>query len=150
MKKFRYLIICFAALLTGLYFVSCGSDDDNDGDNSDLVGTWVFLDGDSYSGYDEEFVMFCSDGVMYAFDLCKTHGAHVEKMTYAYDKDNKMLYVKEGSYTMSLSIISLSKSSVTLKNGSGEIETYNKATSPLTRSQLEKYYEERSYSSYSY
>lgn len=135
-------MVCLAAVLTGLYFVSCDNKDDSEsGSSSDIVGTWENEYDDEYD--DEEFVMFCADGTCYLCEECSTHGLEVEKGAYIYSSTKETLSMFFGDEVEKYDVISISKTKMILRysnyySGGSEIINLRKITSPYTAAQLEK------------
>lgn len=129
------------AVSSGLYFLSCSSDDDDEqGGSSSIVGTWLSTDIDSYSGVDEEYVMFCADGTGYEFEEDSYYGVEVEKFEYIYNAQRSTLTIIEDGYSDVLEVISLTKNQLIIGSGSGGVEPLKKVNSPYTQAQLEKLY----------
>lgn len=156
MKKYHFLAICLMAVLTGFYFLSCSNDDDKNDEpkgSSTIVGTWVSSYMDSYSGYDEEYVMFCADGTLYEFEEDRSHGVdyvEVDKMEYVYNEAKNTLTILENGYAFTIDVLSLTDTKLILAESSGSgYETYEKVKSPYSQAQLEKFYQAQE-SSYSY
>lgn len=153
MKKYHFLAICLMAVMTGFYFLSCSSDDDdNSSESNPIVGTWVSSYMDSYSGYDEEYVMFCADGTFYAFEEDRSHGVdyvEVDKMEYVYNAaKNTLIIIEAPGYSTTMDVLSLTNTELKLGKSSGYgYETYKKVKSPYTQAQLEKMYQSQRYSS---
>lgn len=151
MKKIHFLAICLAAVLTGLYFISCSSDNNDNGDNGNngaLVGTWMRAE----SGGDIEYVMLCANGTGYEFEVCSIHGIDVEKFTYLYDLNNKKVTIlfSDGERDV-LDVVSLNDKTMTLRSSSGSVEIYTKTSSLYTQEQLEAFCQVlKNSSSYSY
>lgn len=140
MNKFSFLITLFVAMLTGIVIVSsCSGDDD---DESGIVGTWrTRYDDTSGSGDGHEYMMFCSDGTCYHFEECSSHGYHADKADYIYNESTgklKVVYDNYGlSYTETVNV-EISGNKMIIDAGSGSL-VYNRCTSPVSKSQLEKY-----------
>lgn len=153
MKKYRYLLVCLFAVLTGLFVMACSDDDSND---SAIVGTWKYSSDDDYyySGEDDdEYIMFCSDGTCYSFEKCSSHGYDVEKAKYVYSNGKLALtyYDDEERFVQTVDVVISGNQMVVtfFDSGEKESELYTKVKSPLTQSQLEKYYKDN-LSDYSY
>lgn len=140
MKKLSFLITLVAAILTGIVIVSSCSDD---GD-SKIVGTWEY----AYSGsgyYEREYIMFCSDGTYYEFEECDSHGYDVEKGEYSYNENTGRLrltdYASSGyAYTETVEVEISGNKMYVYSGGSGYHETtFKKVSSPLSKSELERY-----------
>lgn len=136
MKKIRYLMVCLAAVLTGLYFVSCGNDE-SDSPSSDLVGTWA-----STYDVDNEFMMFCADGTCYFYELCSEHGFdEVEKGAYTYNPNKERLSFVWGDEVEMYDVVVLTRTQLVINFISSyrdDVYTYTKVKSTYTASQLEK------------
>lgn len=157
MKKYYYLAICLCAALTGLYLISCDKDDDDD---NVLVGTWCEdeYDSDYYSGYDDDYITFFSDGTGYVYEIehsgKDTYIDDVEEFTYIYDAKNMRLVITYGKYeTETLDIVSISSKKLVIREydssaGSHETVTFSKVPDPVTRKELER--EARDYYSSGY
>lgn len=145
----RYLTICFIAVLTGLNFLSCSSDDDNPIDSNPIVGTWATPVASLSSDYNSEgYVMFCADGTMYNFADIDFHGLKsvmVNKMEYVYNAaKNSLLIIDESGHSVTYEVFSLTNAELTIGYGSGSgYDTYKKTKSPYTQEQLEKLYQEQ-------
>lgn len=144
MKKLHYLLVCVAAMLASLNFVSCSSDNggSEDADASALVGTWIVYDG--YDIYDYEAIMFCADGTVCEFEESDNrHRPDVEKGRYAYDSRKQIITLYWEDEVVVVDVISLTKSKLTTRFVDGkdvDIETFTKISDPYTAKELEAYY----------
>ena len=154
MKRFRYfLFVALAAVVTGLYLVSCGddNDDENGGGNSatsQLVGTWQTVEDDG----DVWYYMFCANGVAYCFEEDSSYGLEVEdKMHYVYNEQSgNILFVDEDdSYIDKVLSISNTKMVMLSTSGSYTYTTvFTKVNSPYTAEMLERIYQTQRSKSY--
>lgn len=142
MKKFSFFITIFAAILTGIAIVTACSDDDESG----IVGTWIsshdyYSSGYYSSGHEDLYLMFCSDGTLYEFETCSSHGYHVDKFEYNYNGHTGKLTITDilEDYTYSRNV-EISGNKLYIYRGSGYQETYKRASSPLSKSKLERYW----------
>lgn len=140
MKKKSFFITLFAAILTGIAVITSCSDDDESG----IVGTWRTNHYDnSGSGYGSLYVMFCSDGTLYEFEECSTHGYHAEKAKYTYSESSgklRLVFEEYGdTYTETLDV-EISGNKMIVDVGSGSHEEYKRVSSPVSKSELERYY----------
>lgn len=153
MKRFRYfLFVALAAVVTGLYLVSCGddNDDENGGGNSatsQLVGTWQTAEDNGDVWYD----MFCANGVVYEFSENGSYGFEVDKNTYVYNEQSGNILFVDGDDSYKVLSISNTKMVVLSVSGSGsETETwvFTKVNSPYTAEMLERIYQTQRSKSY--
>lgn len=155
MKRFRYfLFVALAAVVTGLYLVSCG--DDNDDENgggspnsatSQLVGTWQTAEDDG----DVWYYMFCANGVVYEFYENGSYGFEVDKNTYVYNEQSGNILFVDGDDSYIDKVLSISNTKLVLFSVSGsETETwvFTKVNSPYTAEMLEKIYQTQRSKSY--
>lgn len=139
-------MVCLAAVLTGLYFVSCGNDDkkSDSGAPSDLIGTWAESDGG------EEVIMFCSNGTCYVYELCSEHGVEdIDKGEYIYNSNKETISILFGDEVETCNVVALTKSKlvVSFRSSYGtETVSFTKVKDIYTASQLDKL--SQSYSSY--
>ena len=153
MKRFRYfLFVALAAVVTGLYLVSCGddNDDENGGGNSatsQLVGTWQTVEDDG----DVWYYMFCADGVVYEFSEDRSYGLEVGKNTYVYNEQSGNILVVDGEYSYIDKVLSISNTKMVILSTSGNktyTTVFTKVNSPYTAEMLERIYQTQRSKSY--
>lgn len=153
MKKFRYLFLVFlTAIMSGLYLVSCGSDSDGDGDSgnggsgdggqgsttSSIIGTWET----SISGSVKQTVMFCANGIGYAFDD-SSWGFGVDKFEYIYNvKTEKINIIFWNGQTEVYEIEAIENGKMIIIRDLDSSKYFcKKINSPYTANQLEKLFQ---------
>ena len=147
MKKYRNLImVLLAAVMSGLYLVSCGGDGDGgqESTTSSIVGTWLNT---SNSDGTEDYTMFCADGTAYIY-YEDSYGFEVEKFSYIYNAEKgKIIWTKNGcseSYTEEIIIVTDSKLVLEIHSDNlSYTETYKKTTPTYTAAQLEKIFQKQ-------
>lgn len=154
MKRFRYfLFVALAAVVTGLYLVSCGddNDDENGGGNSatsQLVGTWQTVEDDG----DVWYYMFCANGVAYCFEEDSSYGLEVEhKMHYVYNEQSGKILFVDGDDSYIDQVLSISDTKLVIFSVSGsytETNVFTKVNSPYTADILERIYQTQRSKSY--
>lgn len=153
MKRFRYfLFVALAAVVTGLYLVSCGddNDDENGGGNSatsQLVGTWQTVEDDG----DVWYYMFCANGVVYEFYENGSYGFEVDKHTYVYNEQSGNILFVDGDESWVDQVLSISDTKLVIFSVSGsytETNVFTKVNSPYTAEMLERIYQTQRSKSY--
>lgn len=153
MKRFRYfLFVALAAVVTGLYLVSCGddNDDENGGGNSatsQLVGTWQTVEDDG----DVWYYMFCANGVAYDFSEDGSYGLEVDKQTYVYNEQSGKIIFVDGDESWVDQVLSISDTKLVIFSVSGsytETNVFTKVNSPYTADMLERIYQTQRSKSY--
>lgn len=153
MKRFRYfLFVALAAVVTGLYLVSCGddNDDENGGGNSatsQLVGTWQTVEDDG----DVWYYMFCANGVVYDFSEDGSYGLEVDKQTYVYNEQSGKIIFVDGDDSCVDQVLSISDTKLVIFSVSGsytETNVFTKVNSPYTADILERIYQTQRSKSY--
>lgn len=153
MKRFRYfLFVALAAVVTGLYLVSCGddNDDENGGGNSatsQLVGTWQTAEEDG----DVWYYMFCANGVVYEFYENGSYGFEVDKHTYVYNEQSGNILFVDGDESWVDQVLSISDTKLVIFSVSGsytETNVFTKVNSPYTAEMLERIYQTQRSKSY--
>lgn len=153
MKRFRYfLFVALAAVVTGLYLVSCGddNDDENGGGNSatsQLVGTWQTVEDDG----DVWYYMFCANGVVYDFSEDGSYGLEVDKQTYVYNEQSGKIIFVDGDDSCVDQVLSISDTKLVIFSVSGSYTyttVFTKVNSPYTAEMLERIYQTQRSKSY--
>lgn len=153
MKRFRYfLFVALAAVVTGLYLVSCGddNDDENGGGNSatsQLVGTWQTVEDDG----DVRYYMFCANGVAYDFSEDGSYGLEVDKQTYVYNEQSGKIIFVDGDDSWVDQVLSISDTKLVIFSVSGsytKTNVFTKVNSPYTADMLERIYQTQRSKSY--
>lgn len=75
MKSIKFFATMLIAIATCVGFTSCGDDDDDENDNSAIVGTWVGTFSEDYGGADIDEIItmtFTKDGKMTATGVDNT------------------------------------------------------------------------------
>lgn len=144
MKKFYLLGVILAALITSIYFVSCTEDHDGSSSKNPLVGTWVTTTGDSYSGFEEDYLMFCKNGVAYSFYECDEHVMHASKVNYEYDEEKSQIIISNKYFSRPevIRVVKLTSKELIIDDGDGDYYQFKKTSTKFSQSKLEKYAEE--------
>ena len=139
MKKnfFKYAVMLFMAFVGVMAVSSCSKDD---GDESDLIGTWVLEEDD------DEYITFINNNTAYYYEYKagRTNPlSDVEKATYSYNgKTLKISFTEHGvTYTEEASV-KVSGSTMTMI-ADGETAHAKKVKAPVTTEELEIAWQKR-------
>lgn len=144
MKKIFFLFACIFAVLTGFYFVSCSSDDDEQS-SSPLIGTWEV--GYNSSGIDNIYVMFCADGTGYSITKNNEEGIYyygtqyrASGFDYTYNEETGQLTIMDGKRAKTVYVVMLNNSKLVLKESvnSTNIKNFAKVSAPLSIAQIKE------------
>lgn len=138
-------MVLLAAVMSGLYLVSCDSDGEGGNPKSQILGTWASV---SSPGEKGAGMMICADGTGY-FYASYSNGydgvGYVEKFEYLYDEEDNYGTITFifGNFSATYHIAIITDTKLVLIQSGGN-QVYKKITPTYTAAQLEKIYQAQS------